>query len=177
MSSDTCNATTADGTPCENSACRSDGRCWIHTQTDESADNGRPSKLNSHPEIADLIIEEIEHGATVKEALAEVEQKTGVYISHSTYRNWMQKGKDETNNEHFIDFRTGVTRARELSKRDERKSIKQQAIENDDVRLQWKIHMEQYGDEYADEQTETKSPPFALPEDVIDKWQHTDTQA
>jgi len=129
MSSDTCNATTADGTPCENSACRSDGRCWIHTETSDNAD---ATRLKLNQEISDLIIEEIEHGATVSE---------------------------------------------ELGKRDERKSIKQQAIENDDVRLLWKIHMKQYGDEYADEQTETKSPPFALPEDVIDKWQHTDTQA
>jgi IS30 family transposase len=173
MSSDTCNATTADGTPCENSACRSDGRCWIHTQTDDTDTTGL--KLNQ--EISGLIIEEIEHGSTVSEALAEVEQKTGVSISESTHHNWMQRGKDETSDDMYLEYRRGVTRARELSKRDERKSIKQQAIENNDIRLQWKIHMEQYGDEYADEQTETKSPPFALPEDVIDKWQHTDTQA
>ncbi|UXF50357.1 hypothetical protein 7778G3D08_16 [Haloquadratum phage sp.] len=173
MSSDTCNATTADGTPCENSACRSDGRCWIHTETDDTDTTGL--KLNQ--EISGLIIEEIEHGSTVSEALAEVEQKTGVSISESTHHNWMQRGKDETSDDMYLEYRRGVTRARELSKRDERKSIKQQAIENNDIRLQWKIHMEQYGDEYADEQTETKSPPFALPEDVIDKWQHTDTQA
>ena len=173
MSSDTCNATTADGTPCANSACRSDGRCWIHTETDDTDTTGL--KLNQ--EISGLIIEEIEHGSTVSEALAEVEQKTGVSISESTHHNWMQRGKDETSDDMYLEYRRGVTRARELSKRDERKSIKQQAIENNDIRLQWKIHMEQYGDEYADEQTETKSPPFALPEDVIDKWQHTDTQA
>ncbi|UXF50264.1 hypothetical protein 7865G3C9_45 [Haloquadratum phage sp.] len=173
MSSDTCNATTADGTPCENSACRSDGRCWIHTETDDTDTTGL--KLNQ--EISGLIIEEIEHGSTVSEALAEVEQKTGVSISESTHHNWMQRGKDETSDDMYLEYRRGVTRARELSKRDERKSIKQQAIENNDIRLQWRIHMEQYGDEYADEQTETKSPPFALPEDVIDKWQHTDTQA
>jgi len=173
MSSDSCNATTADGTPCENSACRSDGRCWIHTETSDNADTTR-LKLNQ--EISDLIIEEIEHGSTVSEALAEVEQKTGVSISESTHHNWMQRGKDDTADDLFLDYRRGITRARELGKRDERKSIKQQAIENDDVRLLWKIHMKQYGNEYSDEQTETKSPPFALPEDVIDKWQHTDAQ-
>jgi|APHM01.1.fsa_nt_gi hypothetical protein len=168
---DICGAETTKGEPCQNPK----DSCPWH-DTDSKPSNGRESKLESHPEIADLIIEEIEHGATISEALAEVEQKTGVHISKSTHRNWMQKGKDETSEEHFLHYRTGITRARELGKRDDRKSIKQRAIENNDIRLQWKIHMKQYGDEYDDEQTETQAPPFALPEDVINEWQQEDIQ-
>jgi len=104
MSSDTCNATTADGTPCENSACRSDDRCWIHTESRYNADT---TGLKLNQEISTLIIEEIEHGSTVSEALAEVEQKTGVSISESTHHNWMQIGKDETSDDMYLEYRRG----------------------------------------------------------------------
>jgi len=103
MSSDTCNATTADGTPCKNSACRSDGRCWIHTQTDESADIGRDSKLTKQRQEA--IAAMIENGHSVTAAA----RNNGV--TKQTVMNWLGKGENQDSGI-YADFFDRYTRAR-----------------------------------------------------------------
>jgi len=109
----------------------------------------------------------------VLEALAEVDEKTGVFVAKSTHDNWMAKGKSANKQDIYKEYRRGVTRARKSGKRAERQSINRRAIEDGDLRLQWKIHMQKYGDEYADdtEAVEVSDPPFAVPEELIEEWQ------
>jgi hypothetical protein len=142
---DECGADTADGGTCGFNGKYPDGRCGHHT--DHTPDR-KQSKLEANPEVVDLVIQEIEHGATVSEALAEVEEKTGVFIAQSTHGNWLSKGRDDSNPDIYAEYRKGVTRARKTGKRRDRDTIKRRAQEKDDVRLLWKIHKEQYGDEY-----------------------------
>ena len=170
---DICGETTQGDSICEFSPSYPDGKCGHHTDHETQKDKANRSNLEKKPEIADLIEEEIEHGATVSEALAEVERKTGIYISQSTHQNWMQKGKSPGEDDIYTDYRSGVMRARKSGKRTERESIKRRAIEENDLRLQWKIHMQKYGDEYTTdiEETEDMTVPFAVPEELIDEWQ------
>ena len=167
MTDDICGAETTKGTPCQNPA----GSCPWHG-SDETPDT-KKSKLERNPEILDLAIDEIMRGATVGEALAEVEEKTGVYVDKSTHRNWLAMGKDDTNAEIYKDYRTGLTHARKRGKRHDRNTIKQRAMDEGDLRLWWKIHMQQYGNEYETEEEDNSdmAPPFAIPESLIEQWQ------
>jgi len=175
MVEEQCGYVKNDGEPCSFSPKYSDGRCGHHTDVDGGS-SGPTSRLEDNPEVAELMAEEVRQGATVLEALAEVEEKTGVYITESTHRNWMQRGKSDTEQTIYKDYRTGVMRARKTAARSERRQLKQQCIDNGDTRTLHKIHKEMYGDLYDGEMDgDSAAPPFAIPEDLMKEWQQQET--
>jgi len=172
---DICGYVKNDGEECTFSPKYSDGRCGHHTDVDGGS-SGPTSRLEENPEVIELMAEEIRQGATVLEALAEVEEKTGVYISESTHRNWMQRGKSDTKQTLYKDYRTGVMRARNNAAKSERRKLMQECIENGDTRTLHKIHKEMYGDLYDNDTSgETVAAPFAIPEDLMKEWQQQET--
>lgn len=79
-----CGYETSDGSPCEQPACRDDGRCWIHTEEDtDDGDQGRPSKLSK--ERADRICSHIAEGKSVVSA-ARMER-----VNPATVYNWLDR--------------------------------------------------------------------------------------
>jgi len=171
---DTCGHDTTDDGTCEFTAKYPDGRCGHHTDTAENGHGG--TLLEENPDIADLIAEEIGNDATVREALAEVEEKMGVIIAYSTHLNWMSRGKREDAADIFQDYRMGVRRARTLSCRTDRQELKQRCKEKGDTRTLHELHKEMYGDLYADDDDMgEESPPFAIPEELMDEWQQNTT--
>lgn len=92
MSEDICGEPTEDGTPCEHPACRTDGKCWIHTEADEGADVGRPSKLSY--ERQERIAADVEDGVPLVAAC----RING--ITHETHDNWMEKGSEQDEGPH-----------------------------------------------------------------------------
>ena len=177
MSNEKCGATTQDGGTCSFNANYDDGRCGHHTDVKETSP-GKKSKLENHPELIDLIEEEMNRGATISEALAEAEEKTGIILSRSTHDNWMQKGRQADAKAVYAEYRSMVRRSRERGKKTDRNSIKQAAQEKGDVRTWLEVHKMQFGDLYNEEDsTEDKTVPFAIPEELIDEWQpHEATQ-
>jgi len=173
MSDDICGHTKNDGEKCTFSPKHSDGKCGHHTDTDESKPQGAPSKLKENTEVIDLIGNEIERGATISEALSEVEQKTGVYIARGTHDGWMAKGKREGTADVYAKYRSEVKRARNIAARSDRRNLVNKCRETDDTRTWWKVHQQQYGDLYAGdtEETEESEPIFAVPEELADEWQ------
>ena len=143
--SDICGAKTGDGGECQFKAKYPDGKCGHHTEHEEQ---GGHTILEQKPEIKDLMEGEIQNGATIPEACAEAG------INPSTHRNWLQKGKDPGSDNIFKDYRTAVTRARNIAAKNERRHLKQMCAEKGDTRTFWKIHKEQYGDLYAEDDIE-----------------------
>jgi hypothetical protein len=174
---DTCGAPTNDGGTCSFAAKYPDGKCGHHTTSEEKADSKeKQSKLETNPELIDLIREEMTRGATIAEALAEVEQKTGLILPRSTHDTWMQKGRQEDGKDIYIKYRSMVNRARQRGKKTDRNSIKQTAQEKGDVRTWLEVHKMQFGKLYNDEETaETQEVPFAIPEELIDEWRQQAT--
>jgi hypothetical protein len=170
-SNDICGEEKNDGTTCTFSPKYSDGKCGHHTETKET-NTGRPSKLKENKEVIQLIGDEIERGATINEALAEVEQKTGITIARSTHGNWMAKGAKEDSEGIFKEYRTEITRARNMAARTDRRNLINKCRETDDTRTWWKVHQQQYGDLYADETVDDDARPvFNVPEDIVEEWQ------
>jgi len=167
-----CGAQTSNGGTCSFKEKYPDGRCGHHTDhTDTST--GKQSTLEQHPEIVDLMAQEIQQEATISEALAEVEEKTGLVIPRSTHDNWIAKGKQAGEDGLYKEYRSQVTRARKLAVRSDRGDIKNRAKEQGDIRTLYKFHMEQYGDLYeGDTSVEQGSgAPFAVPEELLNEWQ------
>lgn len=170
MTEDICGySDTESGDPCQNHPSESDGLCWMHSENDSNKNQG---KLHKNAEIPDLMAEEINRGATISEALAEVEGKTGIMLPRSTHDNWMSKGKTSDKDSIYSEYRSKVRRARTIGKRTDRETLKQICRENDDTRTWWKIHKEQYGDLYDGESDpDTGGAPFAIPEELVEEWQ------
>jgi hypothetical protein len=163
-----------DGEPCEFTPSYPDGRCGHHTDHDTATEpDGRQSKLDDNPEIIDLIGEEIERGATIGEALSEIDEKTGVFIARGTHDRWMAKGKQDGSKTLYQKYRSEVRRARERAKRSGRKSIEREAIEKGDTRTMLELHKMQYGDLYADESHEdtTQAVKLGIPDELKEQWQ------
>lgn len=173
MSDDICGEIKNDGEKCTFAPKHSDGKCGHHTDTvDHSRD--RQSKLEKNPEIVDLMFEEMNRGATINEALSEVEEKTGIYISRGAHDQWFSKGQEDDADELYKKYRSKVRRARTLGKRTDRKDLKEMCKENDDTRTWWEIHKEQYGDLYdGDEMVAEDSENMVrqrIPEDFLERW-------
>lgn len=169
---DLCEHPKNDGEACTFSAKYEDGKCGHHTDVEEKATTGKQSKLEKNPELIDLIDDEMARGATISEALAEAEEKTGVILPRSTHDNWMQKGRQEDAKAVYAEYRSMVRRSRERGKKTDRNSIKQAAREKGDVRTWLEVHKMQFGDLYnEDDSTEDKTVPFAIPEELINEWQ------
>lgn len=169
---DECGHIKNDGEPCTFPGKYPDGKCGHHTEHTET-NTGRPNKLKQNKELINLIGDEIEQGATIPEALAEVEQKTGVTIARSTHGKWMSKGKREESDEIYKKYRTEVRRARTKAARNDRKLLTQTCREQGDTRTWYKVHKEQYGDLYAEDMLggEDATPVFNVPEDIVEEWQ------
>jgi len=103
VTDDTCGYETADGTPCEHPACRDDGRCWIHTDTDGRVEVGRDSKLTKERE--EKIAQAIENGKSITSAA----RMAGV--SRNAVYSWLQKGDDQEEGV-YADFHDRITRAK-----------------------------------------------------------------
>ncbi len=161
MSSDTCNATTADGTPCANSACRSDGRCWIHTQTDESADNGRPTKLTKQREegIASMI----------EEGHSQASAARAHGINPDTLTNWINKGKRQDQGI-FSDFFGRIARARAYSEQQYVKQLRHMADDAGDAdTLRWMLQ-QRFPESWGDTDTDVGSTEIEITvDDEIDE--------
>jgi len=162
---DICGEETQDGGECGFSAKYSDGKCGHHTEIDsQEAVSGKQSMLEADPSLVEFIAGEIQNGATVKEALAEAD------IVKSTHDNWLAKGRNDNAEGVYKEYRSEVTRAREIAKKSDRKSIQRDAIDQGDLRLRWKIHKEQYGDLYVgedDEDGDERTLEVHVPEDAI----------
>lgn len=178
---DICGHITNNDEPCQFTPKYKDGKCGHHTSVDtgdsstSSKGRGRPSKLNE--QVVRLMADEIERGATIDEALAEVAEKTGTHISRSAHDNWMAEGKQPDSDGIKADYRSEVKRARRRGKRTDRETIKQKCIEKGDTRTWLEIHKMQYGDMYHEEaEGDERSVPFAVPEELIDEWQQLTTQ-
>jgi len=171
--SDKCGAPTNDGGTCSFGAKFPDGKCGHHTQHDTATTpKGKQSLLEKDESIIDLIAGEVQNEATIGEAIAEAS------IPRGTHDRWMAKGKDESSKDVYQKYRSEITQARKIAKKNDRKRIEKDAIDQGDLRLRWKIHMQQYGDAYEGDITATDegSVPFAIPEELIDEWQQQITQ-
>jgi hypothetical protein len=168
MSSDTCNATTADGTPCENSACRSDGRCWIHTQTDESADIGRDTKLSL--ERQEQIATAIEQGKSLTSAA----RMAGV--NRSSVYEWLDRGEadiESGKDNVFTDFYHRVTRARGHGEDFYFELALELARENGDHQFIASLMKQRYPDSWGETETGVSSPDIeiSVSEATYETWQ------
>lgn len=174
MVEEQCGYVKNDGDACTFAPKYPDGRCGHHTDH-ETGSTGRTSRLNENPEVITLMAGEIRQGATISEALAEVEEKTGVFIAQSTHGNWMQRGKSDADDSIYKEYRKEVMRARKNAARSERRQLKQECLENGDTRTFHKLHKEQYGDLYdGDVNEDSVTAPFAIPEDLMEEWQQQD---
>ena len=162
---DICGAESSDGTPCEwNESER--GECPYHG---EDADpNTRNTLLEDNPEIKEIIVGELQAGATVPEACAEAG------VSKQVYYKWRDLGRGEDAEQPFVDFMDETTHARRVASKQDRQRLKDKCIENDDTRTWYKLHHDQYGDTYGEEDRESRDTggqPFAIPDELINKWQ------
>lgn len=168
---DICGHIKNDGKQCQFSPSYPDGKCGHHTEHNDTT-QGRPNKLKENQEVINLIGDEIEQGATIAEALAEVEQKTGITIARSTHGKWMAKGKREESEDIYKKYRTEVRRARTKAARKDRNLLTQTCREQGDTRTWYKVHKEQYGDLYDDDMIDDDeaTPVFNVPEDIVEEW-------
>lgn len=77
----------SNGEACELPACRSDGKCWHHTETGERLehDGGRPHLLEKHREE---ILEYARDGMSVKDC-------AGIAgVTKNTLYNWLEEDED-----------------------------------------------------------------------------------
>lgn len=169
--SDKCGHPTNDGGQCSFNANYPDGKCGHHT-THTEQNGGKTSKLAENEQVIELVGEEIQRGATIPEALSEVEEKTGVFIARGTHDSWMAKGKQEDGKEIYTKYRSEVRRARNIAARADRTELKRECQEKGDTRTWWKVHQQQYGDLYESdsEADEDRGVRQEIPEDLVSKW-------
>jgi hypothetical protein len=164
MSEDICGSTnTTSGEPCKFTPAES---CPWHDS--ENPAEGRKTRLEENPEIKDLIVGELQAGATVPEACAEAG------ISKHQYYDWNRRGKDSDADSVFSKFSKETTHARRIASKNDRRELKSKCKENNDTRTWYKLHHDQYGDTYGKEEAEdraTGSEGFGVPDELIEQWQ------
>lgn len=162
--SDKCGATdTADGEPCENPACRSDGRCWMHTKADEQADVGRDSKLTRDRQEAIAAL--IEEGQSI-EAAARANN-----IHPSNVFEWVAKGEEQDEGI-YAEFRERFTRAKGIREQNYFELIKELAREQGDHRFLMSMLKRRHPESWGDTETGVESDTIELniTEDVADTF-------
>lgn len=146
MSDDICGCEdTTSGDPCQFTP--GDSCPWHNT--DKPAQNGRETILEKDPSIIDLIAGCLQNGDTVPEACAEAG------ISEDSYYRWQRKGKQQDEGI-YADFRKEAARARRIAGKRDREELKRACRDSDDTRTWLKLHMNQYGDVYGDEDTDMR---------------------
>jgi DNA-binding protein H-NS len=161
MSDDICGAETTKGTPCK----RKSGSCPWHG--DDADAETRKTLLEERPEIKEIIVGELQNNATVPEACSEAG------VSKRQYYFWREKA-DETDKDIFRNFRDETTRARRIASRNDRRDLKEKCKESGDTRTWYKLHHDQYGDTYGEEERESRQTggqPFGIPDELIEQWQ------
>jgi len=165
MSEDICGSTnTTSGEPCNFTPGDS---CPWHDS--ENPAEGRKTRLEENPELKDLIVGELQAGATVPEACAEAGLS-----STQTYYNWRDRGREENPEDVFLEFLEETTHARRIASKNDRRELKSECKERGDTRTWYKLHHDQYGDTYGKEEAEdrpTGSEGFGIPDELIEQWQ------
>ena len=136
---DICGAETTKGEPCQNPA----DSCPWHGE--DATAEPRKTLLEEQPEIKELIIGELQNGATVPEACAEAG------VSTDQYYDWNRRGKENDAKEVFSEFSKETTHARRIASKEDRRDLKGMCQENGDTRTWYKLHHDQYGDTYGQE--------------------------
>ena len=165
MTKDSCGSTETDsGEPCQLPACRSDGRCWMHTDGDQPEDIGRPTKLSL--ERQEQIAGAIENGKSMNSAA----RMAGV--TPQTVYNWLSRGEDETEGV-FAEFFERIARAKGHGEDYYFGLAMELAIENGDHRFIASLMKQRYPDSWGDTETgvNSDSPVINIPESVVEKWQ------
>lgn len=139
-----CGASTADETPCQQPACRNDGRCWLHTQTGDQADVGRDSKLTM--ERQEQIAQAIEQGKSMTSAA----RMAG--ISRNAVYDWLEKGETQTEGV-YADFHDRVIRARGHGEDFYYGLALELARENEDHRFIASLMKQRYPDSWGETDT------------------------
>lgn len=161
MGDDKCGAETTSGDPCKNPA----ESCPWHGE--DAHAEPRKTLLEEQPEIKELVVGELQNGATVPEACSEAG------VTKRQYYAWRRRG-EEADKGVFRDFRDETTHARRIASREDRRDLKAKCKENDDTRTWYKLHHDQYGDTYGEEEQDSRQTggqPFGIPDDLIDQWQ------
>jgi hypothetical protein len=168
MTDDICGSTdTSSGEPCQwNESER--GNCPWHSDEHKDEDNTRNTLLEEQPEIKEIIVGELQAGATVPEACAEAG------IRKSAYYEWRKRGKNNPESI-FSEFAEETTHARRIASKQDRNRLKDKCIENDDTRTWYKLHHDQYGDTYGKEEPEERETGdrlrLGVPDELTEQWQ------
>lgn len=142
MADDICGADTTKGGQCQNDA---DSCPWHNT---DNTPERKQSNLELNPDLTDLVADRLSAGDTISEACAEVDD-----ISEEAYYRYRRRGKKDDAKDIFKRFRKETTRARRQAGKRDRAELKQAMRDADDTRGWLKLHMNQYGDAYGDEDT------------------------
>jgi len=164
MSDEICGEPTADGSPCENPACRTDGKCWMHTQADEPADVGRDSKLNV--ERQEQIAQAVEQGKSLTSAA----RMAGV--DRTTVYGWIDKGEAQDEGI-YAEFYNRLTRAKGHGEEFYFNLALEMAKENGDHRFIASLMKQRYPDSWGDTETgvEADETVINIPDSVAEKWE------
>ena len=141
-----CGAETTSGDPSQNAA----NICPCH-DTDDPPDTGRESLLEKRPELTDLVADRLAAGDTIPEACAEVDGMT-----EDKYYSWRRQAKQDDAKTEYVKFHKETARARRQAGKRDRAELKQAMRNADDTRGWLKLHMNQYGDAYGDEDTDMR---------------------
>lgn len=154
---------TASGKPCKWNESEK-GPCPWHS--DEGDANTRNTVLEDQPEVKEIIVGELQAGATVPEACAEAG------IRKSAYYEWRKRGREEDSANIFSEFVDETTHARRIASKQDRNRLKDKCIENNDTRTWYKLHHDQYGDSYGQEEEEERQTGVrqTIPETVVNQW-------
>jgi transposase-like protein len=162
MTDDICGAETTKDRPCQNDA----DSCPWHGE--DATAEPRGTLLEEQPEIKEIIVGELQAGATVPEACAEAG------VSKRQYYSWRDKAQGEDEGL-FREFRDETTHARRIASKEDRRSLKDKCVENDDTRTWYKLHHDQYGDTYGKEEPEERETGdrlrLGVPDELTEQWQ------
>jgi len=159
VTDDTCGYETADGTPCEHPACRDDGRCWIHTDTDGRVEVGRDSKLTKERE--EKIAQAIENGKSITSAA----RMAGV--SRNAVYSWLEKGEDQDEGV-YADFHDRITRAKGHGEDFYFNLALELARENEDHRFIASLMKQRYPDSWGETETGVDADTITVSSDVVE---------
>ena len=159
---------TTSGEPCKWNEAEK-GPCPWHSDERDGETNTRKTLLEEQPEIKDIIVGELQAGATVPEACAEAGVRKAVYYK------WRKRGQEENAADIFVDFVDETTHARRIASKEDRRNLKRACIENDDTRTWYKLHHDQYGDTYGKEEQEERetgdSIRLGVPDELTEQWE------
>jgi len=163
MTDEICGAETTQDHPCQNPA----DSCPWHGEN--ATAEPRNTLLEEQPEIKEIIVGELQAGATVPEACAEAG------VTKDQYYDWNRRGKESDAKKLFSEFSKETTHARRIASKQDRHNLKQRCIENDDTRTWYKLHHDQYGDTYGQEEADGRETGDSLrlnvPDELKEQWQ------